>query len=155
MAQDILPEENFTKAWETTIRILAARNHTQLEIEQKLKKRGYLTKIILQVIKQCEEYNYINDEATALSYLNELKLRRYGTYRILMTMKQKGLDKELIENLLEENYPEEEEVENAQIALKKIQQKLSRETDIYKKKNKIYRYLSTRGFSSHIIQQVQ
>lgn len=154
MEEDTLSEIKTRAAMDTAVRILTSRGHTSSELARKLKSRQIKPDIVSRVVAECERLNYINDAGTAQQYLEELKKKGYGRRYVLTAMRKKGLDVEIIEDVLHRGYPESEERENAIIMLKKKLPAFNREKDPYKRKSKIYRYLYNRGFSPEVITAV-
>lgn len=142
------------KAMNTAVRILAPRDHSKYELKQKLQQRGFARKVIDTVIAECERLDYINDPRTAHLYILQLKRKCFGRRYIRMALKKKRLGGEVPENLLLENYPEADERENAGKILEKKRQTFEREKDKKKSKEKMVRFLTSRGFSKDIIAEV-
>jgi len=73
----------------TAIRLISRRNHTEQEIRQKLRQRGFEAEVIVRVISECQRFNYINDKETARKYLGELRSKGQGIRGIRFSMKKK------------------------------------------------------------------
>ncbi|CAN2039987.1 Regulatory protein RecX [Candidatus Magnetomoraceae bacterium gMMP-15] len=146
--------KEYNKAMNTAVRLLSYRNHTEYEISQKLKQRGFDIEIISQIISECQRLKYINDEEYAGLYIEELKAKGYGTYRIRLSLKKKGIISEQINKFLSEHLSEIDEIEIARKAMQKKLKSLSREKDLKKRKEKIYRFLYSRGFSGSVISKL-
>jgi regulatory protein len=140
-----------TNAMNTAVRILANRDHSKFELKQKLQQRGFESKVIDAVMVACERFNYINDRRTAHLYISQLKRKCFGKRYIRMALKKKRLSGKAIENMLLENYPEADEHENAGKLLEKKMEAFEREADLKKRREKIYRFLYSRGFSTAVI----
>lgn len=133
------------------VRLLARRNHTKHEIRRKLRQRGVSPDAISHVISECERLRYVDDAQTARSYIRELRSRGYGIHRIRMSMQKKGLSRELADSALSQIHSDADEMESARRAMEKKRVRFERETDARKRREKIYRFLASRGFSSDII----
>jgi regulatory protein len=142
------------KAMNTAVRVLARRDHTRLEIEQKLKQRGYDQEIIQAVVAECERLNYIDDERTAKVYIFQLARRGFGFRRIRLELLKKGLRGDRFEQIVKESRLEIDERKIASRALQKKMKSFEREEDSKKRKNKIYRFLYSRGFSQSVISEL-
>ena len=140
-----------TQAMNTAVRILTFRDHFQSELKQKLHQRGFTSEVIDRVIKDCERLNYIDDNRTAHLYISQLKRKCFGKRYIRLALKKKRLNGAVIEKLLLENYTETEEHENAGKLLEKKMKRFNREEDLKKRRDKIYRFLYTRGFNKDVI----
>jgi len=139
------------KAMNSAVRILTKRDHSKYELKQKLQQRGFERKAIDTVIEECERLDYINDPRTAHLYILQLKRKCFGRRYIRMALKKKRLGGAVAENLLLENYPEADERENAGKILEKKRETFEREEDKKKSREKMFRFLTSRGFSKDII----
>lgn len=139
------------QAMNAAVRILTPRDHSKFELKQKLQKRGFSGKVIDRVILKCERLNYIDDKRTARIYIAQLKRKRFGKRHIRMALKKKRLYGTGIEDLLSENYASIEERKNADKLLQKKMKTFNREEDLKKRRDKIYRFLYSRGFNSDVI----
>jgi regulatory protein len=139
------------KAMNTAVRILTHRDHSKYELKQKLQQRGFASEVIDTVITECERLNYIDDNRTAHVYISQLKRKCFGKRRIRMALKKKRLSGAVIEKILLENYSEAEEHENAGKLLEKKMEIFNREEDSKKRRDKIYRFLYSRGFHKDVI----
>jgi regulatory protein len=137
----------YQQAMNTAVRILANRDHSKYELKQKLRQRGFTRKVIDTVMLKCERFNYINDSRTARIYITQLKRKCFGKRYIRMALKKKRLNGTAIENILQENYPDADELEKAGKLLEKKMVAFGREADPKKRRQKMYRFLYARGFS--------
>ena len=135
----------------TAVRILANRDHSKYELKRKLQQRGFTLTVIDTVMVKCEHFNYINDKRTAHVYISQLKRKCFGKRFIRMALKKKRLSGTAIENILQKNYSEVDEHENAGKLLEKKMKTFEREADLKKRREKIYRFLYSRGFRKDII----
>jgi regulatory protein len=140
-----------TDAMNTAARILTHRDHSKYELKQKLQQRGFASKVIDTVIGECERLNYIDDPRTAHVYISQLKKKCFGKRYIRMALRKKRLSGAVIKKILLENYTEAEEHENAGKLLKKKMKTFNREEDSKKRRDKIYRFLYSRGFNKDVI----
>lgn len=135
----------------TAVRILTPRDHFKYELRQKLQQRGFASDVIDTVITACERLNYIDDKRTAYIYISQLKRKCFGKRHIRLALKKKRLSGAVIEKILLENYTEAEEHEKAGKLLEKKMKTFMREEDSKKRRDKIYRFLYSRGFDKDII----
>ena len=139
------------QAMNAAVRILTYRDHSKYELKQKLQKRGFASEVIDTVIIACERLNYIDDKRTARLYISQLKRKRFGIRHIRMALKKKRLYGAAIEDILLENYAKIEERKNADKLLEKKMKTFNREEDLKKRRDKIYRFLYSRGFNKDVI----
>ena len=138
----------------TAVRILTHRDHSKFELKQKLRQRGFGDKVINTAIAECERLHYINDLRTAHVYILQLKRKCFGKRYIQMALKKKRLSGTAIEKILFENYPGVDEYGHAGRLLEKKMKTFERVADLKKRREKIYRFLYSRGFSAAVIRDL-
>ena len=142
---------SYQQAMNAAVRVLTQRDHSKFELKQKLQQRGFASEVIDRVTLECERLNYIDDKRTARVYISQLKRKRFGLRHIRMALKKKRLYGASIENILLESYATSEERHNADKLLEKKMKTFNREEDLKKRRDKIYRFLYSRGFDKDII----
>ncbi len=135
----------------TAVRILTLRDHFKYELQQKLQQRGFTSEVVDTVITECKRLNYIDDNRTAHLYISQLKRKCFGRRYIRRALKKKRLSGVAIEKILLQNYTPAEEREYTGKLLEKKMKTFNREEDSKKKRDKIYRFLYSRGFNKDII----
>ena len=140
-----------TDAMNAAVRILTHREHSKYELKRKLQQRGFASEVIDTVVLECERLDYIDDKRTARVYISQLKRKRFGKRHIRMALKKKRLYGAAAEDILIENYSKIEERKNAGKLLEKKKKTFNREEDLKKRRDKIYRFLYSRGFNKDII----
>jgi regulatory protein len=148
------PETTIRQAMDAAVRMLTRRDHTRFEIHQKLKQRGFDSRIIQDTVAECERLNYIDDERTARVYIDQLLRRGFGFRRIAIELRKKGLQGRRIEDIVEQRRIEIDEREIARRVLKKKIKSFERQADRKKKRDKLYRFLDYRGFDRSIISEL-
>ena len=144
----------YRKALNTALRILTRRDHSKQELTQKLQARGYVEETINDVISECERFNYINDERTALVFIRRLQRKGYGRKRIRFELSLKGLRGQKVQRILSEHVSDADECQSAKKIYKKNSKRFNREKNELKRKDKIYRFLYSRGYSQTVISEV-
>jgi len=145
---------SYRQALNTALRLLTIRDHSKHELAQKLKQRAFADDVIEKVILECERLDYLNDERTAEVFTGQLLRKGYGAKRIRAEMKRKGLAGRRIAGVLNAMLSEAGELENAERVLIRNIKRFDREEDRQKRKAKIFRFLSARGFAAQIIAEV-
>ena len=132
--------------WNTSLNILARREHSQSELQAKLHTRfpEQLTEID-DVIQRLQAQGLQCDERYAQMWFNGQIAKRRGPKRILYDSRQKGIA-ERIELLLSQS-----DCDWFQLALDTIARRYPAGAS-YEDKAKIYRFLSYRGFNTDMIQ---
>jgi regulatory protein len=148
------PDGNHRKVLNCALRILTGRDHSEFELNRKLRKRGFDPEDIGKAVSECVRFNYINDERTSRVYINQMVRKGYGLNRIRHELNKKGLKGKGIQQILSEKITDVDEQDNAERVLKKNIKRFERERDPMKRKDKIFRFLYGRGFSRETIIKV-
>jgi len=144
----------YSKAQHTALSLLARRRHSKEEIRRKLKIRDFKPRIIERVLSECERLQYLDDETAADFFVAELVRKRFGLLRIKDAMNARGFDQDLINRMLEAHRLPEREPELAAAAAEKKKPTLLKETDRRKRREKLVRFLRSRGFRPSTISAV-
>ena len=128
---------------------LAARSLSEKELLMKLRKAGYSDMECDSAIAECVKRRYLNDEQLTADCVDILHQRNLGARQIRQKLLRRGLDGEEISELLESR-PEDEE-DAARRAMEGKLRLLSRETEPRKKREKLFRFMLSRGFSPSLV----
>lgn len=94
---------NFEEAKEKAVRYLILQLRTEEEVRKKLKKLDVEEDIITEVVEYLKSIGYIDDNKYIEAYLRQcISIPKYSVYEIKMKLKQKGINKNLISEKLEE-----------------------------------------------------
>ncbi len=143
----------FNKAKNYAFRLLKFRLRSEKELTFRLKKRKFSNPVIKKVITYLKEKNFLDNGVFAKTWVSSRIKKPYGFRRIRAELRQKGIDKELIFQVLsqaKQQYNEEEYIR------KIVKQKLARFRNIEprKVKQRIYSYFIRRGFSPEIVIEI-
>lgn len=152
--KEIKQESDFHFAWDSAMRMLSIRAHSVGDLSKKLKSKGFKQATVDLVLEDCRRLELIDDAKFAEMYVSELRAGGAGARMIKMKLRAKGISEELSKLELEEKSSVEDELKAARIALSKKEKALARETDPRKKREKLYRYLASKGFNFDVISQL-
>jgi regulatory protein len=128
------------------LRLLSQRSHTRRELSLKLQQRGFDRQIIDPVIAECERLHYLDDEAFARTYRKRMTEKGYGARYVQMAMNKKGFTDRDIETAFSDYDNVADERTAAQSALVRKVKTIGHLSDNLKKRQKLYRFLRSRGF---------
>lgn len=132
------------------LKFVAVRMRTQLEVEQQLRKKGYDTEIIAQVVAFLQAYQYLDDAAYCRSWIHDrVAFHPCGRQKMLFELSKKVTDRQLVSQSLDTYFSSETELELAEAAAYK---KLESHNDI--SREQLSRFLYGRGYGGEIIRQV-
>lgn len=129
------------------LRLLSQRSHTRRELYVKLQQRGFKKETIDSVVAECERLHYLDDEGLARTYRKQMTEKGYGAWHVQMAMKKRGFTDRHISAAFSEYDMVADEKAAAQSTLVRKAKTLHHLQDNLKKKQKLYRFLCSRGFS--------
>ena len=152
---EILEEDSFLECKNSAFRLLARRQHSRREVEQKLVMKGYSNRIVERVTEHLLINNFLDDKLFAENFIKYKIARKYGFNKIKAQLFEKGIEKTVITHF-ELLYSQDKKIESSALVLaeKKIESIKRKETDRTKIRAKLYNYLMMRGFSTDITKKV-
>lgn len=94
---------NFDEAKEKAVRYLVLQLRTEEEVKNKLRKLNVEEEIIIEVTEYLKSIGYIDDVKYVEAYLRQcISIPKYSVYEIKMKLIQKGVNKNLVSEKLEE-----------------------------------------------------
>lgn len=147
-----LNEERAKKAYETLVKYLAGSARSEQECKDKLYDKGFHKDEVDFAIDKAKGYKYVDDAEYVRTFLLFNK-SRYGVRKIIYKLTtEKGIDKQLVENIVYDEIDDDFEVELAEkyakkfVKTKKIQDKTEAQ--------KVGAHLFQKGFDWRIINKV-
>jgi regulatory protein len=145
-------EINFGK--KVAYRFLNYKPRSEKEVITKLKEKKISQQSINTILDSLKSLNFLDDKKYAKMYIEEkLEHKPEGRRLLEIKLNRKGLDKETVQNIMEENYSEETEIKKIEDLLLKYEKKVRAKT-LSEKKQKCYRYLLSKGFAYDLITDV-
>lgn len=118
------------------------------EVLEKLKRLGAQDGEIIQIMNALIENNFLDDKRFAKAYaVGKLRIKYWGVNKIKQGLKLKRLDNELIAYALKTVYAEENYFGILQDVSNRKWQELHKEKDPWVRKQKLFRFLASRGFN--------
>ena len=95
-----MDEELFEKAETAAARLLKFRQ-TKRAFREKLRRKGFPADIVEAVTEKAERLGSINDEDYAAAFVHDsVLLNRYGKIKVMKSLLQKGISRDIAENAL-------------------------------------------------------
>ena len=140
---------NFSKA----LNFISYRIRSKKEVYDKLRKENVSKNHIDKIISKLEEDGYIDDYRFAKAFFeSKTEINKWSNRRIEYDLINKGIDKNIIDEF-SLNF-KELEFENAMDLVEKKLPQWENKFEGFKLKNKIYTFLSSKGFDYSIIEKV-
>lgn len=127
--------------------LLGRREHSAQELARKLTQRGYESALIDEALNEFRETGYVDDRRFARSFV-ESRLRRRPEGRTVLSARlfQRGVERHIIDDVLEELFDEETESEALSRAFEKVKARTSDpEKQIARLLRKGFSYASVRA----------
>jgi len=132
--------------------LLSLRPHSEKELKKKLREKGFPATVIAETLDALRGLNYLDDESFARRWAVNLAANKlWGNKKIIFSLREKGIDGDLINAALEkarQEMPEEEAIET--LIKKKTARKKPNILE-QKEKQKIFQSLLGRGFPAGLI----
>jgi SOS response regulatory protein OraA/RecX len=135
------------RALETALKYLNKQALTTQKLTDKLLQDGFAAAIVTECIARISNWGYLNDYQFGADRLRLLQTRLKSRNYIEADLQHAGLEQLLVDELLDEYYPEVTEVD---IARKLIARKFAGRKDAA---DKMGRYLLRAGFSENTVSQ--
>ncbi len=136
-----------TKALDSALRLLGRREHSVMELWDKLKQKNFKPDEIQAALDECQRLGLQSDSRFVESYSRSRIRQGYGPLKIIQELKSKGIDPELITDGLEE-----ERDHWVSHALNVWDKKCKGRTDLtFDEIQKQQRFLLYRGFGMDVI----
>ncbi|MBI2020340.1 RecX family transcriptional regulator [Candidatus Daviesbacteria bacterium] len=129
------------------------RNYFRVKnLESRIKGKEEISDLAIElVIKKLKQKNLINDEEFAKAWV-ESRSRKYGINRIKQELFQKGINREIIEEVTRVESLESSEEVAQQLLEKKM--RVWKDLPILEFKKKAYEFLMRRGFEFEVVKAV-
>lgn len=127
-----------------TIGFISKSQKTIKQINDYLTKKGFESEIVEYVLQKLAEYNFVDDEEFAKNFV-KYKTKSNGKRKILMELKQKGVEEETAKQSIEDFSKDEE---NIYFVAEKYLRLKPRDL---KTKQKAFRFLASKGYETENI----
>lgn len=108
----LIEDSDLRRATEKALYLLEHRDHSKRELAEKISRTAASRQAAQKAAERMEELGLVNDESFAQRYAKDLfQRKRYGPMRVRQELRQKGIDPELIDRLLEEYGDEDRYIE--------------------------------------------
>lgn len=154
--QKLKPEIDFYFFYDKALNFLERGLKTTKEVKQKLIKIKCESNIIEKVIDKLNEFNYLNDKYVAERFIEHLIKQNKSLKIIKGKLILKGINKEIIEELILSNENLNDFNNQIEVVMKLItkkEKKLLRYENINEKQRYLIQNLSMNGFEYNIIKK--
>lgn len=150
--KEILSEVLPRRAKLRSMNLLKSRSYTEHQIREKLKQGLFSNETIDEAVEYIKSYHYIDDRRYAKDYITYYSESR-SRGRITQDLIRKGIDKDLINMVYEEELQEELPDETALIEKWLQKKNYDRERADYQERQKMGAFLYRKGFAMDKIEK--
>ncbi len=153
--QEVEHDEQYVQAKQRALNYLAHKPRTETEVRRTLRREEIPSPVIEDVIARLYELEYLDDEAYAKDYVrNRFASKKYGPDRIRRELKERGIERHVAEEAVQALFADKDLMAVAREHAEKRWKRLADEEDPRRRKQKLYRYLRRRGFTSGTISPI-
>lgn len=145
--------EEYQAAKNRCYSLLARRDHGSQELRRKLIQKGFSEPVSDEVVDEFQDKELLDDRTFAKNFAHDKHhLKQWGPRKIESTLYKKGVPRGVISLVIENLLDDVNQREVCITLALKRKAHFIREQNIIKRKQKIFRYLSGKGYSSATIQ---
>jgi regulatory protein len=152
--EEILEDTVYRRAQQKALAVLKFMDRSEQELRRKLAEAGYTPDIIDRTLSYVSQYGYINDARFAASYIKS-RMNTKSKLVIKTELLQKGVGKEILNEILLEEYGKDEQEDAELVAIKKAIAKKTKSPENLNldEKQKLMASLYRKGFDFSKIKQ--
>lgn len=147
----IISQEELNKVQAYALMLLGYRERSLREIKIRMRQKGYEEKLVEKVVKYLKDRNLINDKRFTQLWAESRIKKGYGSWRIQSELEQKGVNREMADEILKDLYSGIDEV---QVALDLVEKKRWVSKEPPRLTERVSNLLRRRGFSFEVISNV-
>jgi regulatory protein len=136
-------------AMNRALHFLGYRARSRREVRDRLRRYGYGQETVEGVVGRLVELGYLDDKEFARTATRE-KARRYGPRRVSADLRRSGIDAELAQNVVDEEFAGRSELEEARSAAARRYNRGGSDAEA----RRVYGFLVRRGYSSDVCAEV-
>ena len=146
-------KKDLDSAKKSCLRLIKIRPRSEYELRSRLLRKGFEKEVIDRAISEFARIGLVDDLTFARMWVESRIKKPLGLNRLQFELKIKGIDKEIIEQTLNQYRSPEKETEVVRDLLK---QKLKKFTNLDKNKikSRLWGFFLRKGFSKEIVFEV-
>ena len=146
-------ESDLSPAQDYALRLLSYRERSRQEIQVRMERKGFQREVIEKVLRYLESQKYLDDRRFAELWAHDRLKRRYGKGRVILELREKGVNQEIIDEVVKKTYSSVDEIGMALDLVKRKGYNLESAED-QRVARRVSEFLRRRGFSFSIIREV-
>ena len=130
---------------------LGFRARSAHELRERLSRAGYTGQTVNEVLDRLGELGYLDDEEFARNAARDKARNRYGPRRIYGELRQAGVDEEVAQEVVEEEFAGRSELEEARAAVRRRYNTGERSVA---QARRVHGFLMRRGYSAGVSAEI-
>ena len=133
------------------LKLIEFRDRTEKELRGRLLEKGYDESVIEDELAFLKDYGYINDARYAEHFVNDaVNIKKWGKIRIRTELLRKGVQGELVDNIIEDAFCEE----NGDRLFEQMEKRFKNsDFSNIKERTRIFNFFMRRGFTPDEIRE--
>jgi regulatory protein len=131
------------------LNLLGYRARSESELRERLRRYGYAEETIEVVVQRLRELGYLDDTEFARLKAHQ-HARRYGPRRVSVELRKSGVDEDLVQEVVQEEFAGRSEAEEARAAAARRYNGRGSDAEA----RRVYGFLVRRGYSAEVCAQV-
>ena len=147
----IIHQAEFQKTFDKLLRFVMTRPRSTKEVNDWFKRKKVPEELHAKLIKRLEKLDLINDQAFAKWWIDQrIQFRKKGIRALKMELSQKGINREIIDQVLED-----QNIDEAKMAKELLSKKAYKweRFDDQKKRQKQIEFLLRNGFDWEVVKK--
>ena len=146
-------EWNLLRAQDYALKLLSYRERSRKEIQVRMERKGFEKEVIDKVLRYLESQKYLDDRRFAELWAHDRLRKGYGKWRVILELREKGVNQEIIDGVVKEVYATVDEIRMALDLVNKKGYNLESAEDKGVAR-RASQFLRRRGFSFSVIREV-
>jgi regulatory protein len=130
---------------------LAFRARSAHELRERLARAGYAGQTVSEILDRLGELGYLDDEEFARNAARDKARKRYGPRRVYGELRQAGVDEEVAQKVVEEEFAGRSELEEARAAVRRRYNTGERSVA---QARRVHGFLMRRGYSAGVSAEI-
>ncbi|NNE45142.1 MAG: hypothetical protein HKN37_00620 [Rhodothermales bacterium] len=153
--ESALRAESVRRAYNAALNLLSYRMRTVSEISQRLSDKGFDEETVSEILRRLVERGYLDDQTFAREFAtSRARGRGFGIHRIRGDLRKKGVDREIVDDVIATLDPEVDWLALARQQAEKRWPRLGTTADPRRRQKKLFDFLIRRGFDFGTARQV-
>jgi len=146
-------KSDLSGAQDYALKLLGYRERSRQEIQVRMERKGFQREVIEKVLRYLEGQKYLDDRRFAELWTQGRLKKRYGKGRVILELREKGVNQEIIDEVVKKTYSSVDEIGMALDLVKRKGYNLEWAGD-QRVARRVSGFLRRRGFSFSIIREV-